>query len=374
MIHFDIATKIVSPDTNIWVVFPGRGRRYLETFLANEAVFLETPALDITPAAVNEVKRIRQHVRMSLAFQDFHKKGGKAPSRRVATYPDDVFDEARFTVLAANVRKLFGRVKVGDLIVVPGKLFAPVFFGEVIEEFDPQKSIEVGGFAGEKIQYRAVKWVSNYVPRNLIPADLQIYLSKPPAIAKVPRLPNTDEFFRFAYKSYVLAEKSAVIIDGPRYTGKNPLDTIEANYLVSYFIAAFNAIESDKLLEFSKLDVSDAITRFYSPELVVSYTQNFNSPGRFGLIAASSVLAIFVGLGATMAISKLPATAFQNGISVKNSLAPGDDGVARDAGVKLDYLLKSLGKDQIEDLQKLGDQSRQKIDLQTPVKMKEAGN
>jgi len=374
MIHFDIATKIVSPDTNIWVIFPGRGRRYLETFLANDAVFLETPALNITAAAVNDVKRIRQHVRMSLAFQEFHKKGGKAPSRRAAAYPDGVFDEARFTVLAANVRKLFGRVKIGDLIIVPAKLFAPVSFGEVVGEFDPQESIEIGGFGGERVQYRAVKWVSNYVPRNLIPAHLQIYLSKPPAIAKVPRLPDTDEFFRFAYKSYVLAEKSAVIIDGPRYTGKNPLDTIEANYLVSYFIAAFNAIESDKLSEFSKLQISDAISQFYSAELVVSYTQNFNSPGRFGLVAASSVLAIFVGLGATLAISKLPATAFQNGISVKNSFAPGDDGIAHDAGVKLDYLLKSLGKDQIEDLQKLGDQSRKKIDLKTPVKIQKAGN
>lgn len=49
MLKIDIATKIVAPDTAIWVVFPGRARRLLNIFLGNDAIFLETPGIKLTP-------------------------------------------------------------------------------------------------------------------------------------------------------------------------------------------------------------------------------------------------------------------------------------------------------------------------------------
>ena len=75
MIKVDIATKIVSPDTAIWVVFPGRGRRLIKMFLGNNAIFLETPGIEITPELLvnnrTNTDILRQHVRMSVAIANY---------------------------------------------------------------------------------------------------------------------------------------------------------------------------------------------------------------------------------------------------------------------------------------------------------------
>ena len=167
----------------------------------------------------------------------------------------------------------------------------------------------------------------------------------------------------------MLAEKSAVIMDGPRYDGKDPLATTEANYLVSYFISAFNAIEQDNLDKFSQLSVSAAIAAFYDKELVLSYTQNFNSPGKFGLSALSAALAIFVSAGIALSLQDLPLKSLQAGISVTNSVSPNDAHIAKDSGIKLEYLFNSLHKQQIDEINDLAKKAKKQIGLTTPVKV-----
>jgi hypothetical protein len=151
-----------------------------------------------------------------------------------------------------------------------------------------------------------------------------VYLSKPPAIAQVLRSNDTEEFFNLAYPAYVLADRSAVIMDGPKYDGKDPLATIEANYLVSYFIAAFGAIEKDKLPEFAKLNVQGAIAKFYDRSLVQSFSQNFNSPGKYGLIALSAILGAFVSVGISVSLKGYSENELRQGIEVTNSMSPAD--------------------------------------------------
>jgi hypothetical protein len=281
MIHADIATKIISPDTAIWVVFPGKGRRFLNDFIKNQIVFLETPALGMTPEVAKDFPTIRRHVRMSVAVANYIRTDAtKVPSRNPKFYSDKPFKNRGDTVLASSVRKLFAKMRVGDLVVVPGLMFEPVYFGEITSDFDANDMISVGRYGVEAIPYRRIRWLNLGVARHLIPQSLQVYLSKPPAIAQVLRSSDTEEFFNLAYPAYVLADRSAVIMDGPKYDGKDPLATIEANYLVSYFIAAFGAIEKDKLPEFAKLDVQAAIAKFYDRSLVQSFSQNFNSPGK----------------------------------------------------------------------------------------------
>lgn len=372
MLIFDIATKAIEPSTAIWVIFPGTNRRLLSSFLQFNAVFLETPGLNINKAAIQSTAAIRQHVRMSQTLRRYHESSvaKTAPSRRASTYSDQPFD-GKGRVLAGNVRKLFAKMKIGDLVIVPGRsAFGDVSFGEIISDFDPKDTLTVKSFADE-IQYRRVRWVTTNVPRQSIPIHLQGYLSKPPAIAAVPRSEFTDEFFSFAYPSFVLADKSAVVLRGPGYDGKNPLDITEANIIVSYFISAFNAIDKNKLAEFSQLEINAAIEKFYNRDLVISYTQNFNSPGKFGLLAASAVLAGFVSMGVAISISQKSPDIFQGEIKVTNSVSPLESDVPSEAGIKLGHLLKSLGKDKIEKVQKYGAESKNKIGLNTPVKIEE---
>lgn len=372
MIHADIATKIVSPDTSIWVVFPGRQRRFIRTFLEQDVIFLETPGIDLRLKTAADRSTLRRHVRMSTAIADFHlhSESKKFPSRNSNRYSDAPIKNASHRVLASSVRKMFARMKTGDVVIVPGKIFAPVYFGEVTAAFDPEDTISIDRYSDEGIPYRRVRWLNSGVPRTAIPPHLQIFLSKPPAIAHVTRSDETEEFFRFAYPSYVLAEKSAVILDGPQYDGKDPLATIEANYLVAYYIAAFHAIENEEIETFAKLDVQSAIDRFYDRDLVQSFSQNFNSPGKYGLSALSAVLGAFVTAAIAITVAGLSPAEIRLGIEVTNSVSPEDEHINKDSGIKLDFLFRSLHNKEIQELNELGRKARKKIGLTTPVKIK----
>lgn len=369
MINVDIATKIISPQTAIWVVFPGRGRRFINTFLGQGMVFLETPAIGLTKNITNDLPKIRQHTRMSLAMADYVRgDGGRVPSRNPTAYSEEPFRDNSHRVLASNVRKMFGKMKTGDLVVVPGRMFMPVYFGEVTSEFEANDTISVERYADEKTPFRHVRWLNEGVPRHLIPTELQVYISKPPAISLVVRSFQTENFFKLAYRSFVLAEKSAVIMDGPRYNGKNPLATHEANYLISYFISAFSAIELERLDEFAKLDIRSAIARFYDEKLVESFTQNFNSPGKAGLVALSAALATFVSGAIAISLQGYSAEVLSAGIEVTNSVSPDDAHIAKDSGAKLDLLFKALHKQEIIEVNEYARKAKENIGLTTPVK------
>jgi hypothetical protein len=369
MISVDIATKIIEPDSSIWVVFPGRSRRFLKIFQSHSIVFLETPGLRLPPASAMDWAAVRQNTRMTLAIMDFLRGSTKkVPSRRPGSYSEEPFKHGSDRVFASSIRKMFGKIQPGDLVVVPGRMFEPVYFGEVISEYKLADRITIDRYPNEEIPFRRVRWL-NSVARSQIPSELQIYLSKPPAVAAVPRLDLTEQFYNLAYPAFVLAEKSAVIIEGPQYDGKNPLATHEANVLISYFISAFSAIEHEKIDEFAKLDVERAIQKFYDEALVQSFSQNFNSPGRFGLIALSAAMATFVSAAVAISLKGYGSADFANGISVTNSVSPDDAAHAAEAGVKLDYLFRSLNKTEIDKIDSLAKKAKKKIGLKTPVQV-----
>jgi hypothetical protein len=341
----------------------------LNIFLGNDVIFLETPAIKLTPNVLKDVAAVRQRTRMSIAIADYIRMGGpKVPSRVPSSYSDAKLEDGPEKTLASNVRKMFGRMKIGDLVVVPGQTFAPVHFGEIISDFDSADTISIERYPGEHIPVRRVRWL-NQVPRAMVPYDLQMYLSKPPAAQMVPRMLHTEEFFRLAYPSFVLAEKSAVIMEGPKYDGKHPLATHEANLLVSYFIAAYSAIEQEKLHKFKDLGIHDAIAAYYDADLVQSFSQNFNSPGKFALAAFSAAMAVFVSAGIALSLRGPGEEEFKKGIEVTNSISPEDAHIAKDSGVKLQYLYNSLQKKEIDQLKSLADKAKENIGLRTPVQV-----
>jgi hypothetical protein len=307
---------------------------------------------------------------MSLAVAHYVRSDAAkvAPSRNPKFYSDKPFKDRGDSVLASNVRRMFAKMKVGDLVIVPGRSYQLVYFAEVVSAFSADDTVSIAAYGDEKIPYRRIKWLNSGVPRHLIPANLQNYLSKPPAIANVLRSNDTEEYFRLAYPAFVLADRSAVMMDGPKYDGKDPLATIEANYLVSYFIAAFAAIEKDQLESFAQLDVKNAIKQFYDRSLVQSFSQNFNSPGKYGLIALSAILGAFVSVGISVSLKGYSEIELHQGIDVTNSVSPADAHLS-DTGVKLDYLYKALHQKQIQELNTLAKQSENQIGLTTPVQV-----
>jgi hypothetical protein len=311
---------------------------------------------------------------MSAAIAEYLRATGpaKVPSHNFSTYPDGPLEDGGQKVLAANVRKMFGKMKKGDLVVVPDRLFAPIHFAEVVSDFKPDDTITIDRYPNEAIPLRRVRWLNNGVPRNLVPIDLQqTYLSKPPAISFVARSFQSDEFFKLAYPAFIQAEKSAVIMDGPRYDGHNPLATHEANYLVAYYVAAFNAFEQDKLTDFAKLPVAAAIEAFFNRDLIQSFTQNYNSPGKSGLSLRSAILGAFVSAGIAVALTGLTPAQWKAGVDVTNSISPTDEHT-KDSAIALDYLFKAMGKQEIDELNKLAEKAKENIGLRTPVQVEVA--
>ena len=64
---FDLATKIVTKDQEIWSLFPGIGRKFFGMFIEYNAIFLDTPGLRISNAILENDDLLRRHVAMSHA-------------------------------------------------------------------------------------------------------------------------------------------------------------------------------------------------------------------------------------------------------------------------------------------------------------------
>ena len=370
---FDIATKLIDPKTNIWVVHPGRNRRFYSRFLQSNTVFLELPALNAGRKTFDEIGRSRQHVRMSLEHIRRYSSSdvSSRPSKNPANYSDQAGD-GQFNTWVGNARKLYGTAKVGDLVVVPGKgAYAPVLFGEIATPFNPSDTIRVEQFNFADIQTRQVKWISTNHYRRDLPPHLDIHLSKPPAIRSVSRgKGNGDGFFEYAYPSYILGDVSVAQIYGPRYSGKNPLDTYPATRLIAYLVSAYAALEKGKDGELSRLGIDQVIEQYYDPTLIESFTQNFNSPGGFGVRAKTPLLAMIVTLGVTIAVGGFDPMSLLSGIVVENSAAGGPDQVGDQAGEKVKYLMNALGADRVREMQEIGDEAKKTIGLKTPVRAK----
>jgi hypothetical protein len=230
--------------------------------------------------------------------------GGSPPPLDPSRFDNSNFKEGTNRVKTANIRKMFGLMHVGDLVVVPGTIFDPILFGEITSGFDYRERRTINARqSAREVHFREVEWNRVDVLRGELPRSLQMYLSKPPAIANVPRDKNTEEFFHYAYESYIYNDHSFELFRAPDYSGKDPRETEDANRLICYFIAAYAAIEEEKLESFLKLDFDQALDKFYNEDLVLSYSQVFRSPGQIGLMAAGVLLGGFVTVCTAIAVT-----------------------------------------------------------------------
>lgn len=104
-----------------------------------------------------------------------------------------------------------------------------------------------------------------------------------------------EEIYRIAYGDYVDAEYSRYIFDGRAYDN-HAVETIPGIRLISYFCAAFNAAELNKLSEFFALSIEDGIGDYYNTSILVSFEIDFSSPGAYVLYARRAAMAVTVAL------------------------------------------------------------------------------
>ncbi|MBA1157939.1 hypothetical protein [Microvirga mediterraneensis] len=371
MLTIDIATKIVPEDQRIWVVFSGSRRQHYEYFLDNSLVFIDYPGIALTRKSLESMDAIRQHVRMAIALNEYHRSGvqKRPPSRNPKRYSDAPFEEHSSRVRAGNVRRLYKEVRAGDLVVVPGAAFQPVLFGEVTDDFDPKNQVSVPGRDYLPIQYRSVKWTRTDVSRSDIPVDLQRYFLKPPAVAEIARTDTTERLYSFAYDSYILRDRSFTFFPGPNYSGNDPLETSEANQLISYFVAAYSAIERDEIDDFVSLSMLDAIAEYYDKELLESYVQVFRSPGYFSMMTKVTLLAAFVASRVTIATTNVLPAVMKDGIKITNSATAKPNKDQEHLEAQMNLLMKSLKEPQLNEMRAKGKNAKKKLGLKAQSKI-----
>lgn len=294
-VTFDIATKILSPDQQIWAIFPGLGRRFFNRFHGEEVIFLETPAINLTSNALRDDEVLRQHVAMSLKWIDYYKGGGELPpSRRASNY--DPPKNASFNAAVGNVRNVFVKMQPGDLVLVGGySYYEPVLIGEIKDPFDPKFVVHLEQYGMEEVPARRVHWLNRRTERRFLSRGLSLLLSNRKAVVSVNKGEYGDEIYRLAYGDYVFGSNSRYIFEGPKYNNI-ATSTVPGINLITYFAAAFNAAELGEIETFGKLSVQKAIDNYFEQDVLYSFEIDFSSPGEYVLYAKRAVLPLLVAV------------------------------------------------------------------------------
>jgi hypothetical protein len=289
-IVFDLATKIVTPDQTIWSVFPGIGRKFFTLFLAENAIFLDTPSLPITPRILEDDDLLRRHVARSHAWVNYYYDGdGSPPSNRVTDY--EPIKNPSFNAAVGNIRNVFLHMQVGDLVLVGGhSLYDPILIGEVTKPFNDADFVNYERYGNDRIPIRRVKWLQTDIERRLLTQPLSRLLSNRRTVVRVEKEAFGEEVFRLAYGDYVAGEEARYIYKGPRYRNI-ATSTVPGIDLISYFCAAFNAAEENELDAFAKLDVKDAINSYFEQDILYTFEIDFASPGEYVLFAKKGGIA-----------------------------------------------------------------------------------
>lgn len=298
-VTLDLATRVIPSDHVIWAVFPGRGRRFTEAFINNDAVFLDIPGIRLTPELLHDDDRLRKHIAMSEAISESYHGGPAAPSRHAAGYPAKRGGSMNAAV--GNVKNMYLRMKPDDLVIMAGRsIYGEIHAGEITKPFNADDTIE-GVYSRDDIPYRRVRWFDDLPQRRFLSERLSQRLSNRKAVISIEKEEFADEVYRLVYGDYVYGDESRYIFEGPTYKGFPPA-TVPGIQLLSYFLAASNAYDRQELDGFRDLSISDAIAKYAESDGDYSFEIDFSSPGEYVIraknAAKASVVALLVAVSA----------------------------------------------------------------------------
>ncbi|MFD2205430.1 hypothetical protein [Kiloniella antarctica] len=330
MATFDLATKIIQEDHRVWALHAGRGKRQYEFFSDHSQVFLELPGISLTEDTFESVHSIRQHLRMSMEVYRFSSGSVDIPpNRRAESYSGEpaeanVVGEKGLNAAVGNVCSLYRDAQIGDLVIVPGRgQYNPVLIGEIESNFSEEDGITVPHFNNEIIPTRRVRWINKNIEKRSFSSPLAKRLENRHAIINIRdgRQNNVInklslEVYRKVYDNFIWGGESKATFFGNEYQSKNPDGIIDTANVIKFLFAAYIASSRGEINQFSTMESSQAINRYYDTELINDFSFNFNSPGKIQ-ISALRLAAIFVAMGIAVALHDV---SFSEAISDLNFL------------------------------------------------------
>lgn len=299
--------RLIKSDVSIWLVYAGRGRRFFDLFRQSRSVFLSLPGFDANDGVFKSDELIRRHLAMSDAVGRYASGATSTPpNRRPASYNPYPYQtgstEAKsFAAELGNIYRMFIDAKPGDLVLSPTVgHFDPYLIGEITHAWRKSDDLEVPLLQGEVVPTRKVRWLNTALARRDFPPRVSRRLQNQHAITRMDDDLYEDIFER-VYPSFVWGDRSKLDVFGNDYTGTDPLQPYASALLVKYVIASVFAYDKGEFDRFQSLDSLAAIEAYYDESLVEEFGQNFNSPGKFSIIAALGSLSILASAGLIVA-------------------------------------------------------------------------
>ncbi|WP_157787866.1 hypothetical protein [Bradyrhizobium elkanii] len=372
---FDLATRVVEKDQQIWSMFPGLGRKFFGMFAEHSAIFLDTPGLRITSELLENDDALRQHVAMSQAWVKYYYDGGKQPSNNPSDY--EIIKSASNNASVGNVRNVFLKMKPGDLVLVGGfSHYQPILVGEIEEPFDARRYVRYERYGNDRIPLRRVNWLQMNVERRVLSEPLSKLLSNRRTVVHIDKHIFGEEVYRIAYGDYVSGADARYIYEGPKY--KNiALAAVPGIDLISYFCAAFNAAEEGELDSFANLDISKATSNYFEQDVLYSFEIEFASPGAYVLHAKRAALPLLVAVlvaatSGNISLNEARAATVENSASAvtATATAPAVDACTLEIQQKYAAIMASINADRFKQLCKMNRDAQDGVGLRTRIKRK----
>jgi len=305
----DPAIRILPDDHRIFVLHPGDGKRFYGDFQATESVFLDLPGISFSRPPDLGDTNLRKLLRMARRISIWRRRGS-VPDDKPSRNPDDyaVATEAgEAPKFVHEVHDLYSEARIGDLIIVPGKGYgSTVFFGEIVNNFDPDFTVESDRYPGETIPARKVHWLPINLAKQEFNRRLIRLMQNRQAIIQVTREDDRREIYTHAYGDYVWQESSGNLIK----VTKNEIDLNDLNKavdLTNYFASQYIALRKGELAPFMLLNFNEAIDKYYDKSYFGGVNVEIHSPGYFGRPMKKAAMAGYVS--AMLALSGAGVTA-----------------------------------------------------------------
>lgn len=325
-IVIDPRVRILEDDHQVFVLHPGRAKKFYEDFSRTKSAFLDLPGAKFDAIPDIEDDDVRSVIRMSNAIRGWYNKK-KPKDKKPSENPNDYRAKTpglppSHTANAAH--HLYTDAKPGDLLVVPGLGYhSPVLLAEFADEFDPDYLVDAGRYDLHKLPARRIKFLSFYKKKYEFSSRLVQLMQNRQALIKISELHDRREIYLEAYRTFAWKESSGSTI---RITNDvvDLNDLNQAIALTNYIGAMYLAKEAGQLENFVDLGFYDAIDKFYNREMFGNASIEIHSPGFFNRPLKDKAMAGFISAMLLLASESVSAEDAQR-VEIQNSANPAEN-------------------------------------------------
>ena len=376
MASIDLATHFLSKGHKVFVLHPGKKKKFYLDFIEQDKVFLDLPGIRLPRVVDTSNLETLALLRMGRQISSWYGAGcpkKRTPSRNVEDYWPQRKSRARYV---SEAEGLYSKAKRGDLVVCPGPGYlSEVYIGQLMDDFNPRVVAHARVYDDEPIPARRVTWLAKGQRKIDYSWRLIELMQNRQALIQVTVPVEKTEIYATAYKDYALEDLSVgrILITNPS------IDLHELNNrseIISYFAAMFAAQDDGNLHDFLSLPYLKAIEQFYDREYIVNTSIEVRSPGQITVKARTLVLPAFLGVMLVLSASSLnkdeAAAIDLTNSAVSTSEASVSDECMANVKVRVESALNMMGYERWKEICEERRKAREDVGLESPMPLKGA--